>query len=105
MCGFFGDQENRYRPFVPASGTVMERTRLVEARMEGERVPEAAWQAFFSPACSAIKFTHFERMFLARKAAVTYLAIQSSSRRRQRPTSPFRCVADEAPPAAALARV
>lgn len=94
MCGYFGDQENRYRPFVPTSETVVERTRLVETTMAGERVPEAAWKVFFSPACSAINFDHFERMFMARKAAVTYLAIQASSRRRQRPSSSFRCIAD-----------
>ena len=94
MCGYFGDQENRYRPFVPASEVVVERTRLVESSMKGERVPEAAWQAFFSPACAAIDFAQFERMFHARKAAVTYLSIQASSRRRQRPTSTFRCIAD-----------
>ena len=94
MCGFFGDQENRYRPFVPASQIVIERTRLVESTMAGERVPETAWQAFFSSACSAIRFADFERMFLARRAAVTYLAIQSTSRRRQRSSSPFRCIAD-----------
>lgn len=94
MCGFFGDQENRYRPFVPASELVMERTRLVESSMGGERVPEMAWEAFFSPVCRAINFAQFERMFLARKAAVTFLAIQSGSRKRQRTTSAFRCVAD-----------
>ena len=94
MCGFFGDQENRYRPFVPASEVVVERTRFVEARMDGERVPEAAWDAFYSPACMAIDFAQFQRMFVARKAAVTFLAIQLSSRRAQRTTSTFRCIAD-----------
>ena len=79
MCGFFGDQENRYRPFVPASETVIERTRLVESTMAGERVPETAWQAFFSSACSAIRFADFERMFLARRAAVTYLAAREAA--------------------------
>ena len=94
MCGFFGDQENRYRPFVPASEAVIDRTRLVEASMPGDRVPDAAWEAFFSAACRAIDLGQFQRMFLARKAAVTYLAIQISSARRQRATSPFRCIAD-----------
>jgi hypothetical protein len=95
MCGFFSDpNENRFRAFVPASEALVERTRLVEFSMKGEPVPEAAWQAFFSPACAAIEWAHFERMFLARKAAVAYLAVQSSSRRRQRPASSFRCIAD-----------
>lgn len=93
MCGYF-DRDNRYRAFVPASAALVERTRLVEAAMPGERVPEAAWQAFFSPACGAIDWPHFERMFHARKAAVAYLAIHASSRRRPHPKSAFRCIAD-----------
>jgi hypothetical protein len=94
MCGFFGDQENRYRPFIPTSTAVVERTRVVEASMPGERVPEAAWQAFFSRECVPIDLAQFKKMFVARKTAVTYLAIHISSRSRQRSTSAFRCVAD-----------
>lgn len=94
MCGYFGDQENRYRPFVPASEVVVERTRLVESTMGGERVPETAWEAFFSPVCATMDLAQFQRMFQARKAAVTFLAIQATSRRRQRTTAVFRCVAD-----------
>ena len=95
MCGFFIDpNENRYRAFVPASQALIERTRLVESTMKGELVPEAAWQAFFSLECGAIEWAYFERMFLARKAAVAYLAIQSPSRQRQRAASSFRCIAD-----------
>jgi hypothetical protein len=94
MCGFFGDQENRYRPFVPASASVIERTRLVEASMPGEHVPAASWEAFFCRECRAIDLEQFRRMFLARQTAVTYLAIHISSRSRQRTTSAFRCVAD-----------
>ena len=41
-----------------------------------------------------LDFAQFQRMFLVRKAAVTFLAIQSSSRRAQRATSTFRCIAD-----------
>ncbi len=36
----------------------------------------------------------FERMFQARSAAATYLAVQASTRRRTRPASAFRCIAD-----------
>lgn len=95
MCGYFSDPaENRFRAFVPASQALIARTRLVESTMTGGRVPEEAWQAFFSPACGAIEMAHFERMFLARKSAVAYLAMQPSTQRRQRPASAFRCIAD-----------
>ena len=95
MCGSFIDpKDNRYRPFVPPSDALVDRTRLVESTMQGERVPEAAWQAFFSPACTAIEWAYFERMFAARSAAVAYLAIQSSSRQRRPTASRFRCIAD-----------
>lgn len=96
MCGSSFREEDGmfYRAFVPPSAELVARTRMVEASMPGERVPEESWRAFFSPACGAIAWAHFERMFAARKSAVTYLAIQTSARRRARPLSVFRCVAD-----------
>lgn len=95
MCGFSSIEDGLiYRAFVPPSEALVERTRAIEAVMQGERVPEDAWLAFFSPACSAIEWPHFERMFRARKSAVAFLAIEVSTRRRARARSAFRCVAD-----------
>ena len=96
MCGgtFRLEDGNLYRAFVPPSPELVARTRAAEAAMAGERVPEAAWEAFFGAACGAIDWVHFERMFHARKAAVTYLAIHASGRRRPRPRPVYRCVAD-----------
>ena len=95
MCGTFRPEDgNLYRAFVPPSDEIVARTRAVEASMDGARVPEGAWSAFFSAACGAIDWAHFERMFLARKAAAAFLAVQAPSRRRARPRSSFRCVAD-----------
>jgi hypothetical protein len=85
---------NLYRAFVPPSQELVARTRAIEASMAGTPVPEAAWTAFFGAACSAIDWGHFERMFLARKSAAAFLAIQASGWRRARPRSAFRCVAD-----------
>lgn len=96
MCGgtFRLEDGNLYRAFVAPSEELVARTRVIEASMAGTRVPEAAWTAFFGAACGAIDWGHFERMFLARKSAAAFLAIQSSGRRRARPRSAFRCVAD-----------
>jgi hypothetical protein len=96
MCGTYRPEDgNFYRAHVPPSEALVERARAIEAGMEGARVPEEAWQAFFSSACGAIEWSQFERMFHARKAAATYLAIESTARRRVRPASTaFRCVAD-----------
>jgi hypothetical protein len=96
MCGstFRLEDGNLYRAFVPPSAELVARTRAVEAAMPGEGVPEAVWEAFFGPACGAIDWAYFERMFRARKAAAAYLAIQAGARRRARPASAFRCVAD-----------
>lgn len=93
MCGY-STIDNTYRPYVPPAQEVVKRTREVEAAMEGERVPEATWALFFSPSCEPIVPAHFRRMFLARRSAVTYLAIQASTRLRPPPASAFRCVAD-----------
>ena len=95
MCGLYRIEDSLiYRGFVPASRELVERARALEQAMDGEPVPEAAWDAFFSPACGAIEWSHFERMFRARSAAATYLAVQASTRRRARPASAFRCITD-----------
>lgn len=96
MCGTYRPEDgNFYRAQLPPSEELVERTRAVEASMEGARVPEAAWRAFFGAGCGAIEWSLFERMFQARKAAATYLAIESTARRRARPASTaFRCIAD-----------
>jgi hypothetical protein len=94
MCATYRLEDGLYRPLVPPSAALVERTRLIEASLGGERVPEAAWEVFFSPACGVIEWAHFERMFHARMAAAAYLAIHSSSRRRAPAHSAFRCIAD-----------
>jgi hypothetical protein len=93
MCGS-STIDNTYRPYAPPADEVVRRTREVEAAMEGERVPEPVWTLFFSPSCEPIPPTYFRRMFMARRAAVTYLAVQSSSRLRPRAAAAFRCLAD-----------
>ncbi len=95
MCGTYRPEDgNAYRAYVPPSSDLVGRTRTIEAAMEGERVPEDAWATFFSAACGTIEWTHFERMFKARNAAATYLAIEASAPRRARMQSAFRCIAD-----------
>ncbi|GGE31294.1 hypothetical protein GCM10007276_05590 [Agaricicola taiwanensis] len=92
MCGFYAYEDgNKYRPLIPPSPALAARTRLVEAGMTGDPVPEAAWDTFFKPTCGAIPMDHFQRMFQARRLAVAYLAVQAPVRRPQRHASSFRC--------------
>lgn len=93
MCGF-GVVDNIYRPYVPPAEEVVARTRANEAAMDGEPVPEATWALFFGASCTPIPPAQFRRMFTARLAAVTYLAVQSSTRLRPPPPTAFRCVPD-----------
>ena len=93
MCGF-SVIDNIYRPWVAPAEEVVRRTRESEASMAGDRVPEAAWASFFSASCAPIAPDHFRRMFTARRAAVTYLAVQASTRLKAPPPSAFRCVPD-----------
>lgn len=93
MCGF-GIVDNIYRPYVAPADEVVRRTREVEAAMDGERVPESTWALYFSASCEPIAPDLFRRMFTARRAAVAYLAVQSSTRLRPPPPSAFRCVPD-----------
>ena len=86
--------DNIYRPFVPPADEVVARTREIEAAMAGERVPESAWSSFFSAGCEPIAPAHFHRMFSARQAAVTYLAISTTARQRPRSRTGFRCIPD-----------
>jgi len=83
-----------YRPYVAPADEVVRRTRAAEAAMDGDPVPEATWALFFGPSCAPIPPDQFRRMFTARRAAVTYLAVQSSTRLRSPPPSAFRCVPD-----------
>ena len=93
MCGF-SVIDNVYRPWVAPADEVVRRTRENEAAMAGERVPESAWALFFGASCAPIPPDHFRRMFTARRAAVTYLAVQTSTRIRPPPPTAFRCVPD-----------
>jgi hypothetical protein len=93
MCGF-SVIDNIYRPYVPPADDVVRRTRENEAAMEGERVPDQSWELFFGASCAPIPPDQFRRMFTARRAAVTYLAIQGSTRLRPPPSTTFRCVPD-----------
>lgn len=93
MCGY-SVIDGTYRPYVAPADEVVRRTREAEAAMAGERVPEATWDLFFGPSCTPIPPAHFRRMFTARRAAVTYLAVQSSTRLRPPPPTAFRCVPD-----------
>ena len=93
MCGF-SVIDNVYRPWVAPADEVVRKTRENEAAMAGERVPESAWDLFFSASCAPIPPDQFRRMFTARRAAVTYLAVQSSTRLRPPPPTVFRCVPD-----------
>ncbi|RZL90792.1 MAG: hypothetical protein EOP73_29120 [Variovorax sp.] len=57
MCGYFNDIDgNRYRAWAGPSPTLRGETQRVERAMPGEPVPAPAWEAFFSPACSAIEW-------------------------------------------------
>jgi hypothetical protein len=93
VCGF-STIDGTYRPYVAPADDVVRRTREVEAAMPGERVPEAAWALYFSPLCEPIPPQQFRRMFMARRAAVTYLAVQSSTRLRTASPTTFRCIPD-----------
>jgi len=93
MCGY-STIDNVYRPYVAPADDVVRKTREVEAAMAGERVPESAWARYFSASCEPIAPGHFRRMFTARRAAVTYLAVQASTRLRPPTATPFRCVPD-----------
>ena len=95
MCGYFNDADgNIYRGFVAPSDALVAAARSIEREMNGDRVPESAWQAFFSPDCGAIEFPHFERMFRARTIAVAFMATQRSTRFKPPRVSSLRCYAD-----------
>ena len=93
MCGY-SVIDNIYRPYVAPADDVVRRTRECEAAMAGDRVPEASWTLFFGASCAPIPPDQFRRMFTARRAAVTFLAVQSSTRLRPPPPTAFRCVPD-----------
>ena len=72
----------------PAAGTavpladLMERTRAVEARKAGERVPEGLWQIFFGLRSGSIPWRHHLRMVASHETALAFLSASAVSRRR-----------------------
>lgn len=98
MCGYFNDIDgNRYRAYAGPSPVLRHETQRVERGMEGEPVPAHAWEAFFGPACGAIEWRWFERMFKARQIAVAFLATQQFAPLGARRPSALRCLPDDEP--------
>ncbi|MEI2416998.1 hypothetical protein V8Z80_12535 [Orrella sp. JC864] len=91
------DYEDRtvYRKVPPPSEALIERTRLVEAGMPGERVPQQAWDTFFAVSCGAMDMRSFQRMFEARRIALSFLALQRARyARRHDGGTGLRCIGD-----------
>ncbi|MBN3267996.1 hypothetical protein CUR95_12105 [Bordetella bronchiseptica] len=91
------DYEDRgtYRKVPPPSEALIERTRQVEAGMPGERVPEQAWGTFFAVSCGVMDMGSFQRMFEARRIALSYLAMQRARyARRLGGGTGLRCIGD-----------
>ena len=60
MCSACEDED--IAPSVPVDRTMVRRARDIEAAMPGERVPDGAWDIYFSFAGGSIEWRHFQRM-------------------------------------------
>ncbi len=60
---------------------LMERTRAVDDRKSGERVPEALWPVFFGLRSGSIPWAHHQRMVASRGTALAFLTTRAASRR------------------------
>jgi hypothetical protein len=60
---------------------LIERTRAVDARKSGDRVPEALWPVFFGLRSGSIPWAHHQRMVASRETALAFLTARAASRR------------------------
>ena len=60
----------------------MERSREIEARKIGDRVPERLWPVFFGLSSGSIPWPHHQRMVASRETALAFLTASAPARRR-----------------------
>jgi hypothetical protein len=60
---------------------LMERTRAVDARKSGDRVPDALWPVFFGLRSGSIPWAHHQRMVASRGTALAFLTARAAARR------------------------
>lgn len=96
MCAYIDyEGQGTFRRIPPPTAELIERTRKVERELPGELVPEGAWATFFAVACGTMNMGHFQRMFQARRIALSYMALQNVRYGRIHGSAGnFRCVGD-----------
>ncbi|MGE4336147.1 MAG: hypothetical protein AB7E55_09255 [Pigmentiphaga sp.] len=84
-----------FRRVPPPSAVLVDKAREVEASLPGDQVSEEAWKVFFTVACGAMDMASFQRMFEARRIALSYLAVQRARyARRHESGIGLRCIGD-----------
>lgn len=68
MCSACEDEA--IAPYIPTDRELVRRAREIEARLPGERVPEAAWDIYFNFAGGAIAWRDFQRIQQSHRDAV-----------------------------------
>lgn len=92
MCDCFeGDEDSRPAETAIPLAALMERTRTVEARKGGDRVPEALWPVFFGLRSGSIPWAHHQRMLASRETALAFLKIGLAPERRHRKNLRLNC--------------
>jgi hypothetical protein len=91
MCDCSGDDEAEPAEIAFPLPALMDRTRAVEARMAGERVPCDLWPVFFGLASGSLPWRHHARMLESRRLAMAFLAMGTAARRRSRRRAKMRC--------------
>lgn len=91
MCDCLGDDEAGPAEIAVPLPALMDRTRAVEARMAGERVPADLWPVFFGLATGSLPWRHHVRMLESRSLAMAFLTVGSAARRRWGRRAEMRC--------------
>ncbi len=72
-------EEENPEPGMARSEETLRRAREIEARMEGERVPEETWAVFEGKAGGAIQWKHYGRLHMSYEAADAELAAEAAA--------------------------
>jgi hypothetical protein len=91
MCICDDEDDEDIGPRVVIDDTTLARARILDARMDGDSVPEAAWAIFAGRMGGSIAWPHFQRMQASYEAAATVEKGLAHMRRERRTTRRIKC--------------
>jgi hypothetical protein len=95
MCDCIENEDERDLGPAVDPDDLMARTREIEARKPGGRVPEALWPVFFGLRSGSIPGHHLQRMLASRATALAFLTARAASHRTRSGLGHIQCSSEQ----------